>query len=157
MNQTKPYLDLKKSLLALIFLIGLVGTSSANYLADWPDDALCGWMQNPSPPEHILKEVEKRRLKCIDGIAVGIDTSIQSSELSGVQIYEITFSDELRDELLAIAPIESASDFTKSFKNYQLAFIQDKLTCAFYLRSFYNPFWFSFLNKLSCFFSVTGF
>ena len=108
--------------------------SYASYLDDWPDDALCGWMQNPSPPEHILKEVEKRRLKCIDGIAVGIDTSIQSSELSGVQIYEITFSDELRDELLAIAPIESASDFTKSFKNYQLAFIQDKLTCAFYLR-----------------------
>ena len=126
----KPIRFLSTILVVLLFS----SYSYASYLDDWPDDALCGWMQNPSPPEHILKEVEKRRLKCIDGIAVGIDTSIQSSELSGVQIYEITFSDELRDELLAIAPIESASDFTKSFKNYQLAFIQDKLTCAFYLR-----------------------
>lgn len=63
----------------LVFLL-FSSYSYASYLDDWPDDALCGWMQNPSPPEHILKEVEKRRLKCIDGIAVGIDTSIQSSE-----------------------------------------------------------------------------
>lgn len=122
-------------LLSVFLIFFFVSSYSyASYLDDWPDDALCGWMQNPSPPEHIVKEVEKRRLKCLDGIAVGIDTSIQSSELSGIEIYEITFSDELRDELLALSQIESASDFTKSFKNYQLAFIQDKLTCAFYLR-----------------------
>ena len=59
----------------LVFLL-FSSYSYASYLDDWPDDALCGWMQNPSPPEHILKEVEKRRLKCIDGIAVGIDTCL---------------------------------------------------------------------------------
>ena len=47
-----------KKLLVLIFLF-TANVAGASYLDDWPDDALCGWMQQPSPPEHIVAEVKK--------------------------------------------------------------------------------------------------
>ena len=70
-----------KKLLVLIFLFtaNIVG---ASYLDDWPDDALCGWMQQPSPPEHIVQEVKKRGILCTDGIA-SIDPNASTDQSSG--------------------------------------------------------------------------
>ena len=56
-----------KKLLTLLILLSLVLTSIslAGYLDDWTDDQLCGWMENPSPPEYIVDEAIKRNLDCI--------------------------------------------------------------------------------------------
>ena len=124
-----------KKLLVLIFLF-TANVAGASYLDDWPDDALCGWMQQPSPPEYIVQEVKKRGILCTDGIA-SIDpnaSSDQSSDNSGIEIYDIVFSEDVLEELIQIAPQESAADFTKSFKQYQLANLQSQLICGFRLR-----------------------
>ena len=124
-----------KKLLVFIFLF-TANVSGASYLDDWPDDALCGWMQQPSPPEHIVQEVKKRGILCTDGIA-SIDpnaSSDQSSDNSGIEIYDIVFSEDVLEELIQIAPQENAADFTKSFKQYQLANLQSPLICGFRLR-----------------------
>ena len=85
-----------KKLLVLIFLF-TANVAGASYLDDWPDDALCGWMQQPSPPEHIVQEVKKRGILCTDGIA-SIDPNAstdQSSDNSGIEIYDIVFSEDV--------------------------------------------------------------
>ena len=148
MNKTKPYLDLKKSLLALIFLIGLVGTSSANYLADWPDDALCGWMANPSPPDHIVKEVERRGIGCDGGKAVTAsnnktkNTSQASPEKktasisnssgndSKIKIYDVEFTPGILDELLNLVISKTEYDFSA----HRLSSNKDNYTCGFSLK-----------------------
>ena len=117
----------------LLFTANIV---NANYLDDWPDDALCGWMQQSSQPEYIVDEVKKRGILCTDGIA-SIDpnaSSDQSSDNSGIEIYDIVFSEDVLEELIQIAPQENAADFTKSFKQYQLANLQSQLICGFRLR-----------------------
>ena len=124
-----------KKLLVFIFLF-TANVAGASYLDDWPDDALCGWMQQPSPPEHIVQEVKKRGILCTDGIA-SIDPNAstdQSSDNSGIEIYDIVFSEDVLEELIQIAPQESAADFTKSFKQYRLANLQSPLICGFKLR-----------------------
>ena len=118
MNQIKPSLNVKRSLLVSIFSFGLIGASFANYLADWPDDALCGWMANPSPPEHIVKEVERRGIGCDGGKAVTTlnnkskNTSQANPEKktasisnssgmdSKIKIYDVEFTPGILDELL---------------------------------------------------------
>ena len=57
-----------KKLLVFILLF-TTNVAGASYLDDWPDDALCGWMQQSSPPEYIADEVKKRGILCTDGIA----------------------------------------------------------------------------------------
>ena len=124
-----------KKLLVFILLF-TTNVVSASYLDDWPYDALCGWMQQSSPPEYIADEVKKRGILCTDGIA-SIDpnaSSDQSSNNSGIEIYDIVFSEDVLEELIQIAPQENAADFTKSFKQYQLANLQSQLICGFRLR-----------------------
>ena len=60
---------MKKLLLLLLLSLGLTSISYGGYLDDWPDDALCGWMDNPSPPAHIVAEVKKRGISCDSGVA----------------------------------------------------------------------------------------
>jgi hypothetical protein len=67
-------------------------------------------MQQSSPPEYIAEEVKKRGILCTDGIA-SIDpnaSSDQSSGNSGIEIYDIVFSEDVLEELIQIAPQESA-------------------------------------------------
>ena len=128
-----------KNLLFLVALFCISAVVNAAYLDDWPDDALCGWMQQSSPPEYIIEEVKKRGILCTDGVASinpnasqngGSDT--QSTE--GIEIYDIVFDEEMLGALIKIAPVESAADFTEFFKEYQLAFLQNQLTCGFKLK-----------------------
>ena len=48
----------------VIMLISIMSSPLAGYLDDWTDEALCGWMEQPSPPEYIVKEVKKRAIFC---------------------------------------------------------------------------------------------
>ena len=72
-----------------------------DYLDDWPDDALCGWMQQSSPPEYIAEEVKKRGILCTDGIA-SIDPNahqIIALRIQESEIYDIVFSEDVLEEL----------------------------------------------------------
>ena len=63
----------KKLLYSLLGLfIGLIISFgvNANYLSDWSNDDLCGWMESTSTPEYILDEVDKREIVCYGGIEV---------------------------------------------------------------------------------------
>ena len=64
---------IKKSLYSLLSLfIGLLISLSAmaNYLSEWSNDDLCGWMNSTSIPKNILDEVDKREILCYGGIEV---------------------------------------------------------------------------------------
>ena len=61
---------MKKNFLFLLLAIGLTSNSSADYLDDWPDEALCGWMDNPSPPSYMVEEVKKRGISCAWGVVI---------------------------------------------------------------------------------------
>ena len=57
--------------LQIFFLISsLTSVTYAAYLDDWSNDDLCGWMESPSAPENIKKEVKKREILCYGGIEV---------------------------------------------------------------------------------------
>ena len=124
-----------KNVLGFLILLCIIGNVNAGYLDDWSDDALCGWLDNPSPPEHIVEEAIKRGISCPgEAASKQLIENAQSSTTSKIKIYDIIFSEELLEELLAIPPEENASDFSKNFKNYRLAFIQDEIVCGFNLK-----------------------
>ena len=65
----------KKLLYSLLGLfIGLLISlnAMANYLSEWSNDDLCGWMNSTSIPKNILDEVDKREILCSGGIEVSI-------------------------------------------------------------------------------------
>ena len=119
-------MKLKRILLTLFFSIGLSAVSIAGYLDDWLDDALCGWMENPSPPAHIVAEVKKRGISCERGKAVKFSaktktttnsTSTTKSKASTVDseitIYEVGFSPAVLKELLDRVISKTDYDFSK--------------------------------------------
>ena len=61
---------MKKLFLLSLLCLGLTASSFADYLDDWPDDALCGWMENPLPPSYMVEEVKTRGISCSGGIPV---------------------------------------------------------------------------------------
>ena len=64
---------MKKLFLFLLLSLGLTSISYGGYLDDRTDDQLCGWMDNPSPPDHIIAGVKKREISCEGGVAIKID------------------------------------------------------------------------------------
>ena len=148
MNQNKSYRKLKGALLASFLLFGFIGISSANYLADWPDDALCQWMANPSPPEHIVKEVERRGIGCDGGKAVAASNnkskntpqansetktaskSNTSGKDSEIKIYDVEFTPGVLDELLNLIISKTEYDFSA----HRLNSNKDNFTCGFSLK-----------------------
>ena len=81
---------MKKLFLLLLLVIGLTSNSSADYLDDWPDDALCGWMENPSPPTYMVEEVKTRGISCSWGVVINnlpdLDSDLASVGESGVNV-----------------------------------------------------------------------
>ena len=77
---------MKKRFLFLLLAIGLTSNSAADYLDDWPDEALCGWMDNPSPPSYMVEEVKKRGISCSFGVVLTetVDVNIPLPELDAV-------------------------------------------------------------------------
>ena len=148
MSQIKHYRKLKGALLASFLLFGFIGISSANYLADWPDGALCQWMANPSPPEHIVKEVERRGIGCDGGKAVAASNnkskntpqansetktaskSNTSGKDSKIKIYDVEFTPGVLDELLNL--VISKTDY--DFNQYRLSSNNKNIRCRFVMR-----------------------
>ena len=60
---------MKKLFLLVILSFGLTSVSYGNYLDDWTNDRLCGWMDKPSPPAHIAAEVQERGISCEGRVA----------------------------------------------------------------------------------------
>ena len=71
---------MKKFFLLLLLTLGLTSVSYADYLDDWPDEALCGWMDNPSPPSYMVEEVKTRGISCVGGIVINPPPEIPPPE-----------------------------------------------------------------------------
>jgi len=61
---------MKKLLLLILLSLGLTTISYGDYLDNWTDNELCGWMDNPLPPAYIIAEVNMRGLYCDGDVAV---------------------------------------------------------------------------------------
>jgi len=49
-----------------LFLISLISISYANYLDDWTNEDLCRWIDAEIIPEHILDEMDVRKVVCFN-------------------------------------------------------------------------------------------
>ena len=132
---------MKKLFLFILLSLGLTSISLAGYLDDWTDDQLCGWMDNPSPPEHIVAEINKRGLSC--GVSnnasassttttntANTDTSV-IGELSmdfELTSYDVEFSEKVTEELLSET---LKTDF--DFSEFKIANNHRNLECLFYI------------------------
>ena len=99
--------------------------SYADYLDDWPDEALCSWMERESPPEYIIDEALKRELECVPKSLIKT-TKIESK----IKIYDVIFCQSVLDILLSKGIGKTDFDFSiyKILKNHE------KLQCFFRLR-----------------------
>ena len=68
------------SLLGLFVGLLISLSANANYLSEWSNDNLCGWMESTSTPKHILDEVDKREILCSGGIEVSTLPESDSNE-----------------------------------------------------------------------------
>ena len=55
---------MKKLLLLLLLSVGLSAISYAGPYDDWPDDAICMWLEQKPTHEGYLGEAKKRGLSC---------------------------------------------------------------------------------------------
>ena len=69
-DQVENNSNMKKLLLLILLSLGLTTISYGAYLDNWTDNELCGWVDNPLPPRHIIDEVNVRGLYCEDGVAI---------------------------------------------------------------------------------------
>ena len=133
---------MKQLTLLIVLSLGLTTISLAGYLDDWTDDQLCGWMDNPSPPEHIVVEINKRGLSCggSNKSSTSKDTptvisNTDTSDIGGLSMdfeltsYDIELSESVTEELLS-ETLKTDFDFSefKIVKNHR------NLACQFYLR-----------------------
>ena len=81
---------------ASFLLISLAIFSHAGYLDDWTDDQICGWMENPSPPEYIVDEAVKRNLDCAPESA---KKKAEEEISQKIMIYDADFSQSDLEEL----------------------------------------------------------
>jgi antitoxin component YwqK of YwqJK toxin-antitoxin module len=132
---------MKQLTLMIVLSLGLTSISLAGYLDDWTDDQLCGWMDNPSPPEHIVVEINKRGLSCggSNKSSASKDTptaisNTDTSDIGGLSMdfeltsYDIELSESVTEELLSET---LKTDF--DFSNFKLAKNHRNLECQFYL------------------------
>ena len=118
---------MKKLLLLLLLSLGLTATSSAGYLDDWSDDAICSWMEQASPPEHIVDEAIKRNLDCIPE---SIASKLQEEISPTIMIYDADFSQSALDNLLSTDVEKTDFDFSK----YELVKNDRNLQCQFSIK-----------------------
>ena len=114
-----------KIILITLLSIILSGVSYANYLDDWPDDAICNWMEQSSPPQHILDEAIKRGLECVPKSLIKA-----SKNKSKIKIYDVAFSQSVLDSILS--KDIGKTDF--DFSIYKITNSHEKLQCFFRIR-----------------------
>jgi len=112
-------------ILVAILLMYLSNASYADYLDDWPDEALCSWMEQKSPPEYIVDEAIKRGLECVPK-SLFKATAIESK----IKIYDVAFSQSVLDSLLSKGIGKTDFDFSI----YKIVKSHEKLQCFFRLR-----------------------
>ena len=54
------------NLLVLLFSLSVFSSSFAGIYDDWPDDAICTWLEQKPDHEGYLLENEKRELNCFE-------------------------------------------------------------------------------------------
>ena len=63
--------EIKKNTINLhYFVIGFIGTTFAGPYDDWPDNSICGWLEQKPTHAGYLGEAKKRSLTCKDGKAI---------------------------------------------------------------------------------------
>ena len=133
---------MKKLFLFILLSLGLTSISLAGYLDDWTDDQLCGWMDNPSPPEHIVAEINKRGLSCgVSNNASSSSTTTTNTSNTDTSVigelamdfeltsYDVEFSEKVTEELLS-ETLKTDFDFSK----YKLVKNDRNLQCQFSIK-----------------------
>ena len=118
-------MKLKGILLTAFLAAGLTGLSFAGLYDDWPDDAICMWLDMKPTHEGYLGEAEKRSLTCEGGksIAGSAKTSTGSNSTSKTKskassidsdiTYDVVFSAAVLKELLNRVVSKTNYDFSK--------------------------------------------
>ena len=135
-------MKLKGILLTAFLAAGLTGLSFAGLYDDWPDDAICMWLDMKPTHEGYLGEAEKRSLTCEDGKAVAgsaktstgsNSTSKTKSKASSIDsdiTYDVVFSAAVLKELLNRVVSKTNYDFSK----HKLANNDNNSICRFSIR-----------------------
>ena len=136
-------MQIKRIQLASLLLLVAIGTTFAGPYDDWPDDAICMWLDQKPTHEGYLGEAKKRSLNCEGGKAISgsVKTTTTSKSTSStrdkasnvdsdITIYDVVFSPAVLQELLDRVISKTDYDFSKHklVKN-----IQDS-NCYFTLR-----------------------
>ncbi len=138
-------MKLKRIVLALSLGIGLITASIAGPYDDWPDDAVCMWLDMKPTHEGYLAEVKKRSITCQGGKAVAgaspaktltstktssTTSSTALAKNSDIIIYEVVFAPVVLNELLERTLSKTDYDFSK----HKLTKNLKDFTCYFTLR-----------------------
>ena len=125
-----------KKLLLLILSIGLSQLSYADYLDDWPDNALCEWMENPSTPSYMVEEVKTRGIICSGGnvIKESAREEMSAAEAEALRIDEMNTptaaSNAAKAEAVSIAEAASAASAAAAFGAETAAETADKASAV---------------------------
>jgi len=130
----------KRILLTALLVIGFIGATFAGLYDDWPDDSICGWLEQKPTHAGYLDEAKKRGLTCEGGKAVKgsvktITNNINSTTKSKVStansditIYEVVFSRAVLKELLDRVISKTDFDFSKHKLTNNVKDIQCRFT-----------------------------
>ena len=130
----------KRILLTALLAIGFIGTTFAGLYDDWPDDSICGWLEQKPTHAGYLGEAKKRGLTCEGGKAVkgsakttttrstSTTKSKASTANSDITIYEVVFSPAVLKELLDRVISKTDYDFSKHKLTNNVKDIQCRFT-----------------------------
>ena len=133
-------MKLKRILLTALLATGFNGTTFAGPYDDWPDDSICGWLEQKPTHAGYLGEAKKRGLTCEGGKAVKDSakttttksTSTTKSKVStansDITIYEVVFSPAVLKELLDRVISKTDYDFSKHKLTNNIKDIQCRFT-----------------------------
>ena len=132
----------KRILLTALLIIGFIGVTFAGLYDDWPDDSICGWLEQKPTNAGYLGEAKKRGLTCEDGKAVkgsaktsttksnSTTKSKVSTANSDITIYEVVFSPAVLKELLDRVISKTDYDFSKHKLTNNVKDIQCRFTIS---------------------------
>ena len=132
----------KRVLLTALLIIGFIGVTFAGLYDDWPDDSICGWLEQKPTNAGYLGEAKKRGLTCEDGKAVkgsaktsttksnSTTKSKVSTANSDITIYEVVFSPAVLKELLDRVISKTDFDFSKHKLTNNVKDIQCRFTIS---------------------------
>ena len=134
-------MKLKRILLTVLLAIGFIGTTFSGPYDDWPDDSICGWLEQKPTHAGYLAEAKKRSLTCEGGKALksslkttttNKNTSTTkgkaSTANSDITIYEVVFSPKVLKELLDRVILKTDYDFSKHKLTNNVKDIQCRFT-----------------------------